>query len=109
MGACSDVATCVWPAYDLRPSHFDCLRREGIQLTCMNGIRASTLAFLSGGRAVQSPPRGGQTVCPCEYKDDLWWTDSPRYGDPLVEVVNLGGTKNWWPIGRWIKQPYTRN
>ena len=45
MRACGAVATCVWSAYGLPPSHFDCLRWEGIQLTHMNGVRASALVF----------------------------------------------------------------
>ena len=33
------AACCVWTAYSLRPSRFDCLRREGSQLACMDGAR----------------------------------------------------------------------
>jgi len=45
MRTCGAAATCVWPAYGLRPSHFDRLCQEGIQLTSMNGARAGALAF----------------------------------------------------------------
>ena len=58
MRSCGAVATCVWSAYGLRTSRFDCLRREGIQLTRMNGVRASALAFCSGG---------------CRFDFRLWW------------------------------------
>ena len=37
------------------PQPFDCLRREGIQLTRMDGARGKALVFLSGGRAFDSP------------------------------------------------------
>ena len=61
--ACDAAATCVWSAYSLRPSHFDCLCREGIQLTRMIGVRASVLVFYPED-ARSNPPWGGQTVCP---------------------------------------------
>jgi len=54
MWACGAVATCVWLACGLRPSHFNCLRPEGSQLTHMNGARDSVLAFLSRGRKFDS-------------------------------------------------------
>ena len=65
MRACGAVATCVWLAYGLRPSHFDCLCWEGIQLTCMNGVRGSALVFYPE-RVGSIPSRGcdigGHTV-----------------------------------------------
>jgi len=64
--ACGAVTTCVWSAYGLCPSHFDCLCWEGIQLTRMNCVRGSALAFCSGGRWFNS----------C-----LWWT----YSMPMHE------------------------
>ena len=38
--ACGASATCVWPAYGLRPSHFNCLCREGSQVTPMDDTMA---------------------------------------------------------------------
>ena len=77
MWACGAVATCVWSAYSLRPSHFVCLRGEGIQLTRMNGVRASVFVFYPEDVRL-NPPQGvrlsvhartktnygGRTVCP---------------------------------------------
>ena len=37
--AYSAAATCVWLAYGLRPSHFDCLRWGGSKLTRMDSAR----------------------------------------------------------------------
>ena len=73
MGACGTVATCVWSAYGLHPSHFNCLCREGIKLTHMNGIRATTLAFCSGG---------------CRLDSCQWWPYSMPTGaqrQPMVD------------------------
>jgi len=65
MHACGAVTTCVWSAYGLCPSHFDCLCREGIQLTRMNGIRARALFFDPEDESLNTPlggPMGGGRV-----------------------------------------------
>ena len=103
MCACSAVTTCVWYAYGLLPSHFDCLPREGIKLTCMNGVRASALVFLSGG-CVFKPPRGGQTVCPCALKDTLWWMNSLTTDHNLVTQHNNGSSMLVARALRWTIQ-----
>jgi len=81
MRACSTVATCVWSAYGLRPSHFNCLCQEGIQLTRMNGVRDSVLAFCSGGHGLDSR---------------LWWP----YSMPTCKD-DLCGQTVWPPIAPW--------
>ena len=66
MRACSAVATCVWSAYSLCPSHIDCLCWEGIQLSRMNGVRGNALVFfvLDGAGSIPSHgcDVGGHTV-----------------------------------------------
>ena len=60
---CSAVATCVWLAYGLRPSHFDCLCQECSQVTPMDGTthngwpkdRHGCAIFTCGGRTVFPP------------------------------------------------------
>jgi len=81
MRDCGTVATCVWQAYGLRPSHFDCLCLEGIQLTRMNGVRASTLAFLTRGCAFDSSPE--------------WWSDCLSMGMQRLPMVDRQ-PKSWW-------------
>jgi len=41
---CGAAATCVWLAYSLRPSHFDCLHREWSKLTRMEHSRGKAHA-----------------------------------------------------------------
>ena len=43
--ACGAAATCVWSAYGLCPSHFDCLRREWSDLTRMEHARGKAHAW----------------------------------------------------------------
>ena len=50
--ACGAAATCVWSAYGLSPSHFDCLHREWSDLTRMVHARGKAHALLAGGCTV---------------------------------------------------------
>ena len=90
MHACGAVATCVWPAYGLHPSHFDCLRREWSKLTCMDSAMGKVLVFWSSGCVFESVPwwmfcrkAGGRTVWPP--------------GSSHWVVRSLGGQSvGWW-------------
>jgi len=62
MRACGAVATCVGSVYGLLPSRFNCLCQEGIQLTHMNGVRASALVFFIQRMHIPTSPRGGGGV-----------------------------------------------
>jgi len=58
--ACGAAATCVWSAYGLRPSHFDCLRQEWSDLTRME--HAWGKAHARGRRWSNGLTTGGDSV-----------------------------------------------
>jgi len=96
--ACGAAATCVWSAYALRPSHFDCLRREWSDLTHMVHARGKAHALLAGGSRVW--PAGSIRWVALAS----WWqiitVDNPLPGQYIQWLIHVGPSV-WWTIRKW--------
>jgi hypothetical protein len=92
--ACGTAATSVWSAYGLRPSHFNCLRREWSDLTRME--HAWGKAHTRGRRWSNGLTTGG---------DSVGWR--LQAGNESLQWFIHAGWSIWWTIRKWVKQPYT--
>ena len=93
--ACSAAATCVWSAYSLCHSHFDCLCREWPDLTHMEHAWGKVHA--RGRRCSNGLTTSGESVG--------WRLQA---GDKSLQWFIHAGRSIWWTIRKWVKQPYTR-
>ena len=102
---CSAAATCVWSAYGLHPSHFDCLHQEwsNSHAWMAQGVRR---LFFDPVGAHLIPSRGGRfvpsTVCP---PGSIRWVVNPLGGQFIRWLIQLCQTL-WWTIRKWRDQPY---